>query len=292
MMDKLREKAVPMPKRFFYISFRPPLFHRLSAGIALLVLLVSCGETVENDRPRLRHASTTNTSFEEKSEVKYAEGFRLSYHEGYKLLQVLNPYQDTQDTLQYLLRPRGTKWNSDIPADHQQAQIIEIPVRSLIATSTTHIALTGALNANDIITGMAGAKYVYDAGIRERLAQGEITAFSEGELNMEEAMAMGPDLVMVSAGQSSQIDDYNVLLDSGINVFVNSEWLETTPLGKAEWIKVMGALLNKEAQANEFFSRVEEEYLELQDKVSGVDDKPTVINNMPFKGAWFVSGGE
>ncbi|HKL19871.1 MAG TPA: ABC transporter substrate-binding protein [Halalkalibaculum sp.] len=234
------------------------------------------------------HASQATVSFKDTVEVKYASGFRISYRDNYKLLEILNPYQDRTDTLRYVLKPREIQLDTTF----RNAQVIDIPVRTMIATSTTHIALTEMLNANEIITGMVGAEYAYSSEIRQRLKQGKITGFNQGEFNKEQALAMQPDLIMVSAGQSSQFDDYRVLMESGIDVLINSEWLETTPLGKAEWVKMMAALLNKEVLANEKFGKVAEEYETLKAKAAEVKEKPLVINNLPYKGAWFVSGGD
>ncbi|MDZ7694181.1 MAG: ABC transporter substrate-binding protein [Balneolaceae bacterium] len=181
----------------------------------------------------------------------------------------------------------------DNPPQHAgDDQVIEVPIQSMIATSTTHLALTDILNANNIIEGVTQPDYVYNPDIRKGLQTGRVEGFTGGEFNKELALALNPNLIMVSGGQASLFDNYRVLLDSGINILVNSEWLEKTPLGKAEWIKVMGVLLNKEELANRKFQEVEQRYLELKKKVGGVREKPLVINNMPYKGAWFVSGGD
>ena len=204
------------------------------------------------------------------------------------MLEILKPFQDKVDTLRYSLVPRKLVDKVEVPNTYE----IPIPVRSLVATSTTHIGLADMLDAKEIITGMVSAKYVYDAEIREGLEQGDIVGFSEGSINKEKVVAMGPDLLMISGGQSSQFDNYRVLRDSGIDVLVNAEWLETTPLGKAEWVKVLAALLNKEQQANKQFEVVAQRYNRLKQAVDTVSQKPMIINSMPFKGAWFVSGGD
>ncbi|MDX1585242.1 MAG: ABC transporter substrate-binding protein [Balneolaceae bacterium] len=255
--------------------------------LCVTIMLVSCSSETRQD-PDAMPISRSNVTFDDSVRVEYASGFRIRYRDNYKLLEILNPYQDRTDTLRYVLKPRGL----ELDTTFRQAQVIDIPIRSMIATSTTHIALTEMLNANDIITGMVGAEYVYSSEIRNRLAEGKITGFSQGEFNKEQALAMQPDLIMVSAGQSSQFDDYRVLMESGINVLLNSEWLETTPLGKAEWVKMMAALLNRESVANDKFEAVAREYRELKQKAEGVAEKPLVINNLPYKGAWFVSGGD
>ncbi len=247
---------------------------------------ISCSGQSDPDSGGSVPAAAHNT-FADTVGVKYAEGFRISYHGNFKLLEIFNPFQDITDTLRYVLKQRGTVLSETF----DDAQIIEIPIRSMIATSTTHIALTGMLDANEIVTGMVGAEYAYSSEIRRRMEEGEITSFPHGEFNKEQALALDPDLVMVSAGQSSQFDDYRVLMESGIGVLINSEWLETTPLGKAEWVKMMAALINRERKANAAFSEVAQRYNELQAMAQSVEEKPLVINNLPYKGAWFVSGG-
>lgn len=257
----------------------------------MIPLFLSCGN---NDRDRTSPyaqsipAATTESKPIQKVKIEYAEGFQVHYFEGYARLDILNPYQDQTDTLEYILVPRGKA----IPRQAKGDQVIEVPVRSMIVTSTTHLALTDMLNANSIITGVTQPDYVFNPEIREGLESGQIEGFTGGKLNKELSLAMDPDLVMVSGGQAALFDNYRVLLDSGINVLVNSEWLEQMPLGKAEWIKMMGVLLNKEQLANRKFREIEQQYLALKRRVDSVRQKPLVINNMPYKGAWFVSGGD
>lgn len=255
----------------------------------LFALSISCSRSKRSSESGSEASPTTaDLRSTEKVEVRYARGFNVSYHQGYKQLDILNPYQDQADTLHYLLVPRGEQ-PPQLPID---AQVIEIPVRSIIATSTTHLALTEALDANSIVKGVTQPDYVFSKEIRNRLRQGRIKGFKGGEFNKELALSLDPDLIMLSGGQASQFDNFRVLQNSGIDILANSEWMEQTPLGKAEWIKMMGVLLNKEALANHKFEEVANRYNELKQKVGKITEKPLVINNMPYKGAWFVSGGD
>ncbi len=283
MKDKLREKAAPMTLNLlrFYLS---PSSLCVLAGLALL--LQSCSES-----PRPQRASAVpsdSIAFTAKTEVNYAEGFRITYHDDYKLLEILNPFQNVTDTLRYVLKPRGATLQREVKG----AQVIELPVRSMIVTSSTHVGLTGMLDANDVVKGVVGPQYIYSAEVRRGIERGEITTFNEGAFNKERALAMDPDLIVISGGASARLGNYQVLMEAGIGVLVNSEWLETTPLGKAEWVKVMAALLNKEALANRRFGQVAERYKELKSQVDSIETRPLVFNNMPFKGDWFVPGGD
>ncbi|TYP94994.1 iron complex transport system substrate-binding protein [Fodinibius salinus] len=263
--------------------------HVRSFLLVLFVVIVGWGcQSADPPQDSQQSATVDSVRFSHQVHAKYADGFQISYHQNYKLLEILKPFQDQVDTLRYSLVPREIADQIQV----KNTEEIAIPVRSLIATSTTHLGLTEMLNINGIITGMVGAEYVYNRQIRNRFKEGKITRFTSGEFNKEQAMAMQPDLLMISGGESSQFDNYRVLMESGIDVMVNSEWLETTPLGKAEWVKVMAALVNKEKLANQKFGAVAKEYNRLKAATDTVGQKPLVINNMPYKGAWFVSGGD
>jgi iron complex transport system substrate-binding protein len=273
-------KAESMTLKRFLSNFCTFFITLLIGGI------IACQPAPSNDSAT--DLSETSVDFPDKVEAEYAEGFRISYHKNYKLLEILKPFQNQVDTLRYSLVPKELTDRVEV----ENTEEIPIPINSLLVTSTTHIALTEILEATDVITGIASADYVFHRDIRERVERDEIVSLPQGELNKEEVLSLDPDLLMISGGQSAQFDNFQMLRDSDIGVMVNSEWLETTPLGKAEWVKVMAALLNKEELANKEFEAVAEEYNRLKSLTDSIDEKPLVINNMPYKGAWFVSGGD
>jgi iron complex transport system substrate-binding protein len=255
-----------------------------------LFFFASCQPRADADTQE-KTVAADSVSFPNQVTANYAKGFQISYHKNYKLLEVVRPFQDRVDTLRYVLVPREVEEEVDVEVEN--ATRISTPVESLILTSATHIGLTDMLDINEKIIGLAGAEYIYNEEVKEKLNSGEIVALPQGELNKEKILDLGGDLLMISGGEASQFDSYKILKDSGVNIFVNSEWLETNPLGKAEWVKVMGALMNKEEMANQKFQKVAREYKKLQTLVDGLheDDKPLVINNIPYKGTWYVSGG-
>jgi iron complex transport system substrate-binding protein len=218
--------------------------------------------------------------------VRYAEGFSIEEHQRYTLLNVFNPFQNQADTLRYLLIPRG----QTRPKAYPKAQAIHVPVRSIIVTSATQLGSLEMLQSQKVIKGMVGAKYAYNPEIRKRISSGDIKSF-KGSLNKESALNMHPDLVIISSGKASQFKDSKVLMNAGIGIFVNGNWLETTPLGRAEWMKVMGLLLGKEKMARKKFHQIAERYNHLKEKAETAKNEPLVINNLPYKGAWFESGG-
>lgn len=255
-------------------------------GIFIIIFgLMGC-QSSDKERHHVG-ASNESVAFPDQVQAKYAEGFRITYHENYKLLKIIQPFQDGKDTLRYSLVPRELTDEVQVSGTRE----IAIPIRNLIATSTTHIGQLEMLDAAEVIQGITNSTSVYSKRLRQRIEQEEVIGFPQADVNKEKLIAMGPDLLMLSGGKSSLLEEYQVLERSGIALLVNAEWLETTPLGKAEWVKVVAALLNKERVANKAFGAVAQRYKELKAVVDTVAKHPMVINNIPYKGAWFVSGG-
>ncbi|MCK5102905.1 MAG: ABC transporter substrate-binding protein, partial [Cyclobacteriaceae bacterium] len=77
----------------------------------------------------------------------------------------------------------------------------------------------------------------------------------------------------------------------GIPVLVFSDWQETGLLGRAEWVKVVAALTGSEKLVNEKFELIEKEYKKLTSLTKDLDNPPKIICNLPYKGSWYVPGG-
>ena len=226
--------------------------------------------------------------FKDKVVIKHAKGFTIDYHKNFKLVKIMSPFEKNTDTMTFVLLQRGTPK----PAGYPAAQIIQIPIRTLVPMSSMHIGLVGFLEAEHIVTGMGNLTYVSSGKIRARIKSGAIKEVGKDQgLNEELLVAMHPDLVMAIGSPVSKINRYQSLKQAGIPVMVNSEWVETTPLARAEWVKLMAALLNKEATVNVRFENSEREYARLAKLAKGAKTQPSLISGMNSKDAWFVPSG-
>ncbi|MCF0052564.1 ABC transporter substrate-binding protein [Dyadobacter sp. LJ53] len=226
--------------------------------------------------------------FKEKVVIRHAKGFTIDYHKNFKLVKIMSPFEKTTDTMTFVLLQRGTPK----PEGYPSAQIIPIPVQSLVPMSSMHIGLVGFLGAEHIVTGMGNLTYVSSENIRARIKSGDIKEVGKDQgLNEELLIAMHPDLVMAIGSPVSKINRYQSLKQAGIPVMVNSEWIETTPLARAEWVKLMAALLNKEAEVNARFGESEKEYARLAKLAKGSRTRPSLVSGMNSKDAWFVPSG-
>jgi iron complex transport system substrate-binding protein len=263
------------------------IFKKTIAVLLLLGTVAACSTSSS-----LYEKSDTRYSgkdlFPEKVTLAHARGFSISYHGHYKLVKIVSPFEKSTDTMSYVLLQRG----KPRPPGYEDSQLIEIPVRSLVAMSSLHIGLAGFLESEDILTGLGNLKYVSSLKVLKRIATGNIAEVGKDQgLNEELLITMHPDLIMATGSPASKMARYASLNQAGIPVMVNSEWVETTPLGRAEWVKLLAALLNKEKFANKQFKNVEAEYNRLAALTTNVTTKPSLITGMNSKDAWFVSNG-
>jgi iron complex transport system substrate-binding protein len=222
------------------------------------------------------------------SPIRYARGFSIETHDHYKLVRVLNRMTTTTDTLFYLLVPQG----QPAPAGYPGAQVIHTPVRSIVGMSSMHIALADFAGAADLITGLGSFDYVSLPLIRDKIKTGKIRQVGlDGNMNNELIITMHPDVLIAMGNPDAGFGRYKTLTDAGIPVLLNTEWLESTPLGRAEWVKLMGALTGKEEEVDKKFDSVASQYNVLAKLGSAAQSRPRVIIGLPFKGSWFVPSG-
>ncbi|ACT96565.1 ABC transporter substrate-binding protein [Dyadobacter fermentans] len=227
--------------------------------------------------------------FPDKVQLAHAKGFTITYRDHYKVVKIMSPFEKATDTLTYILVQRGTPR----PIGYKDSQVIEIPVRSMVAMSSLHLGLVGFLGCEEIVTGMGNLKYVSSDKVLRRINAGKIAEVGKDQgLNEELLISMHPDLVMATGSPVSKVNRYESLYQAGIPVMVNSEWVETTPLGRAEWVKLMAALINREGEVNKKFARVEKEYQKLVQLTANVTSRPSLITGMNSKDAWYVPNGD
>jgi iron complex transport system substrate-binding protein len=258
------------------------------AGIVVLLPTYSCRERTSantTDTAQMPHGKGFSAA---RSVVKYAHGFSIDYYDHYKEVRILNRTGGKMDTLDYLLLPDGVS----VPPGHAHAQVINIPVKSLIVMSSMHIAQADFAGVADQITGLGNGQYVNSTVVRQGLKTGRIkTVGIDANLNTELVIGMHPGVLMTMSNPDAAFGQFKTLIDAGIPVLPNAEWLETTPLGRAEWVKLVGALVDREDVVNKKFDSVEQSYQQLAAIGSGAVVKPSVIIAMPYKGTWYTPAG-
>lgn len=227
-------------------------------------------------------------AFPDKIHLDYALGFAVEYHPHYKVVTVNTPWKAADRSFQYLLVQCG----APIPEGFDQAQLIEIPIDSVVSLSTTHLPHLDLLNQVDALIGVGQFNSVNTPSVRHKIDQGELKEFNAGnQLNLEQLVVAQPDLVMTFATGNAETDQYSRLMQAGIPVALVAEYLEESPLGRAEWLKFTALFFNQEAQAQEAFATIAADYETMVQLAQTETQRPTVFTGFSYDGTWYMPGG-
>ncbi|WP_299061124.1 ABC transporter substrate-binding protein [uncultured Polaribacter sp.] len=243
--------------------------------ICFLILFYNCkkkGENIDN----------INTI---KSKIKYAQGFGIVYENGEKKLIIKTAFKNDKTVKKYVISKNNGQSNTE--------KIIKTPVKKIIATSTTHIPMIELLNEETAIIGFPNSEYISSERTRKLITEGKIKEIGkENSLNTEIILDLQPELV-VGYSVSNADKSLTTLQKANINVIYNGDWLEETPLGRAEWIKFFGVLFDKEKEADSIFKVIERNYLDAKQIATSAKLKPTVLSGaIMSKDIWNLPAGE
>ncbi len=202
--------------------------------------------------------------------VEYAKAFHFENENNGKILVVDEPWPNAQTNKRYQLNK---------------------PLSKVVVTSTSHLPYFEMLGRADAVIGFPNVNYISSEIFRQRAADGLITDLGpDGNINMELLLAIQPDAVIAfdMGGESATLDKIE---EAGIPVYFNSDFLESTPLGRAEWIKFFGALIGEEEKADSIFTDISNEYNRLVGLTKNVQQKPIVLNGVVYGDTWFMPGG-
>ena len=244
------------------------------------IIFSSCGEK--------KAINTKENITKQLSEVKYAKGFDIEHFNDYKKVIIKTPYPEAKESLIYILKSKSLSKKSELNKGD-----IQVPVDKIVVTSTTHIPMLELLGEENSLVGFQDTNYISSEKTRKRIDSGFVRELGkEAAMNTEVLFELQPDLV-VGFAMNKTNKTYNLIEKQGIPVIINGDWLEETPLGRAEWIKFFGALYDKEKEADSIFKLIESNYLEAKAIAKKSNNKPTILSGAIMRNdIWNLPGGE
>jgi iron complex transport system substrate-binding protein len=256
------------------------------------LLLQACTSAVSND-PTPAVVSKLVAS-QGQATVRYAKCFTLEYKNGYKLITVKTPWKEAKEGFSYVLVPRG----APAPSLAEGQILVRTPVRRVAITSTTYVPYFTMLGLEDKLVGVAKGELIMTPSLAKRYTEGKIAEIgnrSDGmghDLNMELVLGLQPDLIMLYGTGNSVFDSHEQLRAVNLPFAIDAEYMETTPLGVAEWIKFAAAFFDKDAEAERIFNEIASRYEALAAQVRQVSTRPTVFSGGDYHGVWYGPGGK
>lgn len=241
-----------------------------------LLILTACGG---------KQANTINTSKETPVTLSKANGFSISHADDYTVVTVYNPWEKGEIYDKYYLVKEEM---TEVPSDGHK---VKVPLKSLMTNSATHLGFLELLGELDKVTGVCNSRYIYNPAILQGVKEGRIKDLGESfSLDIENLLLLHPQAVMTTA---YNVEDENSkrMKQTGLPLLYNIEWQEPSLLGRAEWIKFIGAFFDKEALADSIYTKIEQQYKEFKKITIALSYAPSIFSGEDYRGTWSMSGG-
>ncbi|MFC2128131.1 ABC transporter substrate-binding protein [Bacteroidota bacterium] len=205
-----------------------------------------------------------------------------------KKVTIHSDYKKSDKKYEYLLVPK----TSEVPKHGTSIQVIRTPIEKIVVTSSSHVPLLELLNEEQTLVGFPDTSFISSVKTRDLIESGSVKNLGKTEyINTEVLLDIKPELVMSFAVDKPN-KSFEMIQKLGVPILLNGDWLEETPLGRAEWIRLFGVLYNKEQQADSIFSSIKNQYNASKKIAKKALNNPTVLSGAIFQGVWYLPAGE
>ena len=228
-----------------------------------------------------------------------AEGIDYQYAEAL----VANPWKAGTMLHRYILIPKGKEGDKTVAMLARRrstgarctTDTVRTPVESNLVFTAPHCQLLTELGCQNAITGVCDKDYINIPDIKSRaqadakVAHPIMDCGSSMQPDIERIIALHPEALLISPFENS--GGYGKLDKLRIPVIETADYMETSPLGRAEWIKLYGLLLGS-SKADSLFSAIEKEYLQLKAEAAKLPLGLSILTERKTGNVWYVPGGK
>ena len=224
---------------------------------------------------------------EEAIPLRYAENLNLSATEDYTIARLRNPWDTTRILHTYVLVDK----EKSLPADLPEGTLVRTPLSKAVVYSSVHCGLLNQIGALKSIGGVCDLKYIKLQEVQDGCRTGSIADVGNGmNPDIEKIIDLHPDAIMLSPFENS--GGYGRVEKLNIPIIECADYMETSALGRAEWMRFYGLLFGQAQKADSLFAEVEKNYNELKALVAPLSYAPSVISELKNGSAWYVPGGK
>ncbi|GAB4157188.1 MAG: ABC transporter substrate-binding protein [Winogradskyella sp.] len=222
--------------------------------------------------------------------LNHAEGFSIQDYSSHKILTINKPWPEAKKNYKYLIASKNELAQMTFAKEAYDG-IITDSIKKIVVTSTTHIPALELLGVEHTLVGFPGTDYISSEKTRQRIDDGLVRELGKNEgLNTEVLLELQPDVV-IGFGVDGVNTSFEIIKKAGIPVIYNGDWVESSPLAKAEWIKFFGVLFNKEKEADSIFNKIEKDYFEAKKLAADAKEQPTILSGAMHKEVWYLPSG-
>ena len=252
----------------------------------LFPLVMACGVLLMLAQCRKNGTSVHNEQGDTLA-MRYATWLQIVKYDGYTTVSIANPWKEGIPLHRYVLVDKHRPLPDHLP----EGTVIRTPIERAVIFTASHCQLLGWLHGERQLAGVADLKYMSIPWVQQGVREGTITDCGDG-MNpvVEKIIDMAPDLLMLSPFENS--GGYGQLEDIHIPLMECADYMETSALGRAEWMRLYGMLFGKEEVADSLFNVMHQSYMALKDSARKATVQRSIITEKLTGSTWYVAGGE
>ncbi len=217
--------------------------------------------------------------------LRYASLLTIVEADSFTTVTVADAWQKGQVLNRYVLVPKV----HGLPVNLPEGMIVRTPLERATVFSSVHAALLNDFSQVGRIAGVCDREYVVDAGLKASLQEAKVASLgSSMQPDVERIVQSKSDGLLVS---SFKDNSYGSLEKLGVPIIECADYMETSALGRAEWMRFFGRLFGFEAKADSTFEVIEKRYNSLTKAVEGIKKRPRLMVDRRENGTWYVPGG-
>ena len=249
-----------------------------------IIIMAGCKQTNKQTAHSVGNTQDTTTV-----NLQYAKGFIVENQSWGALVEISDPQKEKGKTESSYKFQFVRKGETDVEPVEGYTRI-EVPVKGVVCMTSLQLAGFIKLGALDFVSGINSSRHLFDKELKVRIKDGRIVKIGkEGNFDEELVMAANPTAILVSLSKRGGFDK---LEDVKIPLIPYMGYQETTPLAQAEWIKFVGLLTGKTAEANRLFAEIEKNYMEAKALIPAEAKRLEVLYGKMHGDNWYAMGGE
>ena len=247
--------------------------------------------------------------------MKYARHLMMVKHDGYTEAIIANPWKEGVKLHRYVLIPKGKKGDetaemlmkrrAGMSGNRKGAHvdIVRTPIESSVVFTSPHCQLLYELGCSQTIKGVCDLAYINIPDVKRRAkvakgSEGIVDCGSSMQPDVERIIDLKPEALLISPFENS--GGYGKLDKLKIPIIETADYMETSPLGRAEWMKFYGLLFGKalggngvgDTKADSLFSKIEKENLSLKARAAKLPKGLSILTERKMGSVWYVPGGQ
>lgn len=222
--------------------------------------------------------------------MEYARHITIVKHDGYTTAELSNPWRKDGVLHRYVLVSRKDSARMASKVSAMDGTVVYTPVGRGVMFSAPHCYLMGEIGAADAVSGVCDLNYINLPYLHKAVSEGRVADCGNGmSPSVERIVSVSPDALFVTPFEGV---NYGQLANIGVPLVECADYMETSALGRAEWMKFYGMLVGRENEADRLFAVVKRNYADYKDRAMKSALRPRVITERVVGGVWYCPGGE